>query len=116
MESRLIRWSSSAGLWIGALAWATSTELNYSLISWVCSSGIRLTPWTAAALAVLAMAGAGISAFAFLHRRQHLETAKPGAGTPHEMLAVIGMGAGVLFALIIAMQGVAGVFLTGCEK
>jgi len=115
MDARLVRWSSSAGLWVGALSWATSTQLNYSLITWVCSSGVRLTPWTASALAVLALIGASVSAFAFMHRDQRLETQTPQAGTPHEMLAVIGIGAGVLFALIIVMQGVAGLFLTGCE-
>jgi hypothetical protein len=115
MESRVIRWSSSAGLWIGALAWATSTQLNYSLVPWVCSSGVRITPWTAAALAVIALAGAGVSAFSFRHRRERLKTQTPMAGTPHEMLAVIGMAAGLLFALIIVMQGTAGFFLTGCE-
>lgn len=115
MGARLVRWSSSAGLWVGALSWATSTQLNYSLVTWVCSSGVRLTPWTAWALAVLALIGAGISTYAFRHRRQRLEAQTPQAGTPHEMLAVIGMGAGVLFALVIVMQGVAGLFLSGCE-
>ena len=115
MDARLIKWSSSAGLWIGALSWATSTQLNYSLVSWVCSSGVRLTPWIAWGLAVLALSGAGISAHAFTHRRQRIETQTPQAGTPHEMRSVIGIGAGVLFALIIIMQGVAGLFLTGCE-
>jgi len=116
MDPRLIRWSSSAGIWIGALAWATSTQLNYSLVPWVCTSGVRITPWTAAALAVIALLGSGLSVYAFRHRRERLETERPQAGTPHEMLAVLGIAIGVLFALIIVMQGVAGLFLTGCEK
>jgi hypothetical protein len=116
MNSHLTRWSSSAGLWIGALAWATSTQLNYALVPWVCSTGNRITPWIAAALAIVALVGVGVSWSAFMHRRRHLLSARPTAGTPHGMLAVIGMGAGTLFALIIVMQGVAGLFLTGCEK
>jgi hypothetical protein len=116
MGPRLVRWSSSAGLWIGALSWATSTQLNYALVSWVCSSGVRITPFIAGALAVVALLGAAISGVAFRRRRERIETQTPAAGTPHEMLAVIGIIAGVLFALIILMQGLAGLFLTGCEK
>ena len=116
MQSRLIRWSSSAGIWIGALAWATSTQLNYSLVPWVCASGVRITLWIAAALAIIALLGAGVSTYAFRNRRERLETDTPQAGTPHEMLAALGIAIGILFALIISMQGVAGLFLTGCEK
>lgn len=114
MDLRL-RLASSAGIWIGAFAWATSTQLNYSLVSWVCSSGVRITPFTAGALAVLALAGAAISGWAFRRRQTRLETHTPQAGTPHAMLAVLGIGAGLLFALIIIMQATAGLFLTGCE-
>jgi hypothetical protein len=116
MDSHLIRRSSSAGIWIGALAWAASTQLNYSLVPWVCFSGIRITPWTAAVLALISLLGAALSGYAFRHRRERLETERPHAGTPHEMLAVLGMAIGVLFALVIIMQGLAGLFLTGCEK
>jgi hypothetical protein len=116
MDAHLVRWSSSTGIWVGALSWLTSTQLNYALASWVCSSGTRVIPWTAAGLALLALAGAAVSAYAFRHRRERIKTDTPGAGTPHEMLAIIGMSLGALFALIIVMQGLAGFFLTGCEK
>jgi hypothetical protein len=116
MDARLARWSSSAGIWIGALAWATSTQLNYSLVPWVCASGMRITPFTAGVLALVALVGAGLSGLAFRNRPTRLETQTPQAGTPHVMLAVIGMGAGALFALVIVMQAAAGFFLTGCEK
>jgi hypothetical protein len=116
MDARLVRWTSSAGIWIGALAWATSTQLNYSLVPWLCASGLRVTPITAGVLALVALAGAGLSGLAFRHRLTRLETQTPGAGTPHAMLAVVGIGLGTLFALIIIMQGTAGLFLSGCEK
>jgi hypothetical protein len=116
MDARLVRWTSSAGIWIGALAWATSTQLNYSLVPWVCASGMRITPITGGLLAVVALLGAALSGAAFRNRPVRLETQTPQAGTPHTMLAVLGMGIGVLFALIIIMQAAAGLFLTGCEK
>ena len=115
MDARLVRWSSSSGIWIGALAWATSTQLNYALVSWVCASGIRVIPWIAAALAVLALAGALLSSIAFRYRAGRLETNTPAGGTPHQMLAIVWIASGVLFAVIILLQGSASFFLTGCE-
>jgi hypothetical protein len=115
MDARLVRWSSSAGIWIGAFAWAVSTQLNYALVPWICASGVRVVPWTAAALALLSLAGTALSAMAFRDRAARLETGTPRAGTPYQMLAVIGVLSGVLFALVIALQGTASFFLTGCE-
>ena len=116
MDRHIAKSTSSTGLWVGALAWATSTQLNYSLVPWVCTTGIRITPWTAAGLAIVTLVGVAVSANAFRHRQGPLKTATPKGGTPHDMLAIIGVGAGTLFALIIVMQGLAGLFLTGCEK
>lgn len=115
MDASVARWSSSTGIWIGALAWAVSTQLNYALVPWVCASGARIIPWSAAALVVLALIGAGVSALAFRSRAARLESNTPMAGTPHQMLAVVGIVSGLLFALIIALQGTASFFLTGCE-
>jgi hypothetical protein len=106
---------SSGGIWIGAVAWATSTQLNYSLVPWVCASGVRPTPWIAVALAMIALGGALLSWLAFGSRATRIGTETPEAGTPFEMLSIVGVGAGILFAVIIVMQGAASLFLTGCE-
>jgi hypothetical protein len=115
MEARLARWSSSAGIWIGALAWAISTQLNYALVSWVCVTRVPIIAWIAAVLVVLALGGGAWSAIAFRNRAGRLETNSPAAGTPHQMLAVVGMASALLFAIVIALQGAASLFLTGCE-
>jgi len=115
MDARSARGSSSAGIWIGALAWAVSTQLNYALVPWMCTNGLRVAPWIAALLVLTALGGGLWSALAFRHRTGRLETNTPGAGTPHQMLAVIGILAALLFALVIALQGSANFFLTGCE-
>jgi hypothetical protein len=115
MDARLARWSSSAGIWIGALAWAISTQLNYALVPWVCTSGARVIPWLAALLVVISLGGAALSGVAFRNRAGRLESNSPAAGTPHQMLAVVGILSGLLFALVIALQGAASFFLTGCE-
>jgi hypothetical protein len=115
MDQRTGHFAASAGIWIGAFAWAVSTQLNYSLVPWVCASGVPIIPWIGAGLAVLALVGVFLSWRAFARRAQRLETETPAAGTPHEMLALISIGSGILFAVIIALQGVAPLFLTGCE-
>ena len=115
MDARAARWSSSAGLWIGAFAWAVSTQLNYALVPWICAGGARVIPAIAALLVIVCLGGAWLSGIAFHGRAGRLETNSPAAGTPHQMLAVIGILAGMLFAVIIALQGTASFFLTGCE-
>jgi hypothetical protein len=115
MDVRSGHLTSSGGIWIGALAWATSTQLNYSLVPWVCASGARPTPWIAAALGLIALGGALLSWLAFGSRSTRIETEKSEAGSPFEMLSIVGVGAGILFAVIIVMQGAASLFLTGCE-
>jgi hypothetical protein len=107
-------WLASAGVWVGFLAWATSTQLNYSLVPWECDTGFRVVPWIALGLIVLALGGGATSLQSFRRRGQRLETGTPEAGTPFEMLAVIGMAASVLFALIVALQGAADLIVPRC--
>ena len=40
---------------------------------------------------------------------------RPEAGVPHKLLAGIGALSGALFSTVIVMQGVAALFLSGCE-
>jgi hypothetical protein len=107
-------WLASAGVWVGFIAWATSTQLNYSLVPWECDKGFRVIPWIALGLIVLALGGGTISLRSFRRRGQRLETCTPKAGTPFEMLAAIGMAASVLFALVIVLQGAADLIVPRC--
>jgi hypothetical protein len=66
-------------------------------------------------LVALALFGAVVSFRVWRQRVPGSQTATPGAGEPQQFLAIIGTGVGVLFALIIAVQGTASFFLTGCE-
>lgn len=105
----------SAGLILGALAWATSTQLNYALVPWVCTSRIPVIPAIAAVLAVIALIGVFLSLRAYRRQATTFQSETPKAGAPHELLALIGILSGSLFAVIILMQGLASFFLTGCE-
>jgi hypothetical protein len=105
----------AAGFGIGAIAWATSTELNYALVPKVCVTHWPLIPFAAVALAVLAAFGLVLSAMAWRKDRPLPSPERPEAGVPHKLLAGIGILAGVLFTIIIIMQGLASLFLSGCE-
>jgi hypothetical protein len=107
-------WLASSGAWVGFLAWATSTQLNYSLVPWECDTGARIVPWIALALIMLSLGGGALSLETYRRRGQRLETATPEAGTPFEMLAAVGVAAAVLFALVIALQGIAAFIVPRC--
>jgi hypothetical protein len=105
----------SAGLILGAFAWATSTQLNYALVPWVCTSHVPAIPVIAIVLAAIAIVGVLLSLHAYRQLTTTFQSETPQAGAPHELLALIGMLSGSLFAVIILMQGLASFFLTGCE-
>lgn len=105
----------AAGLALGGLAWAASTEVNYALAPAACSLHWPLPGLVALILVVLGLAGVAVSALAWLSDRpQHSPDAAEG-GVPHKLMAQIGVLAGVLFTVVILMQGLANLFLTGCE-
>ena len=102
---RAIRFSTPwAGLFAGPIAWAVSTQLNYALASWECEHGKRIVPFVALGLAVLALLGGLLS----------WRSRKAGDGGTEQFLATLGVLAAALFALVILMQGAAGLILNGC--
>jgi hypothetical protein len=106
---------SWGGLFAGPFAWAVSTQLNYVLAPWQCTHGIRMVvPAAALALALFALLGGALSWRAW---RRGGAAFKPGreAGT-ERFVATIGMMAAGLFALVVLMQGTAGLVLDGCVR
>ena len=105
-----------AGLAAGPACWAINTQLNYALVQPSCDRGADIVPMIAGVLALLSLAGAVWSWIA--------GTRYDGAGMhnleqdghPRYLLAGVGVAAGVLFALVIAMQGVAGILLDPCLR
>lgn len=104
----------SAGLISGPLAWGISTQLNYALAPFVCELGVPLIELIATGLVLLSLAGALLSWLAW-RRLRGADLNLPGSNDPHLMVAVIGVAAGVLFGLVVTMQGSAALFLDGCR-
>jgi hypothetical protein len=106
---------SWAGLAAGPACWALNTQLNYALVPWFCERGHNAVPVIAAVLAVLSLAGAASSWLAF-GRHDDPGTHMEQDGHPRYLLSGIGVAAGVLFALVIAMQGTAAFILDPCLR
>jgi hypothetical protein len=110
-------WAFSwSGLAVGPSAWAIDTQLNYALVDWACGKGLNPTPLIAATLAFVTLISAASS---FIAWRRH---EGPGTlvyrhdGHPRQLLSGIGVAAGILFAVVIVLQGTAGLLLGPCLR
>jgi hypothetical protein len=105
----------SAGLFAGPTAWAISTQANYALVPWVCAHKLPVIPVVAALLVALSLFGGFLSWRAFSNAAPAPQNESEG-GRPHRFVAVMGVMMAALFAVIIVMQGAAGIMFEGCER
>jgi hypothetical protein len=106
--------TSWSGLLSGPLAWAISTQLNYSLVEWQCEHKLPIIPLAALALAWLAIAGGLLSWRAW---RRGGASFKPERQIDTErFVATLGMLMAALFALVVIMQGSASLILDECTR
>lgn len=117
VRTALWPWSASwAGLALGPASWALNTQINYALVNWECSGGKNPLAVIAAVLAVVSLAGA-LSSWVAWRRYDASGVPVPEQdGHPYRLLSAIGVGFGILFAIVIAMQGIAGIFLGPCLR
>ena len=101
--------SSWAGLASGPGAWVVSTQANYALAPWPLSQRWLVVLALAAVLVLVAVAGAFLSWRAWQGAQRNPGSSS--APSTQEFLAAIGALAGALFAVVIALQGYAGVVL-----
>ncbi|ACL57325.1 hypothetical protein [Methylobacterium nodulans] len=129
MRNWLTKGLPSAGLFAGPVAWLVSTQANYALVPWVCAQRLPAIPVLAAVLVVLSLWGGFLSGRAYLRPPEADETTVPApdgsraasldapeGGRPHRLVAAMGVLIALLFALVIAAQGAAGLVLDGCER
>jgi len=107
---------SWAGLAAGPACWAISTQLNYALVPWFCGRGINIVPVIAAGLVAISLAGALWSWLAWGRYEGPGMHIPEQDGHPRHLLSGIGVAAGVLFAIVITMQGIAGLILSPCLR
>ena len=116
MAGLVTRGLPSAGLFAGPLAWFVSTQGNYALTPWMCANKTPVVPMLAAAMVAISLFGGFLSWRAFASASPLPHPDVTGAGRPHRFVAAIGIMMAVLFALVIAVQGMAGVVFNGCER
>jgi hypothetical protein len=104
---------AAAGLFLGPAAWIVNTQLGYALVASACDTSLPLVPIVALALAAAALAGASLSFRAWRHSIPEPEAQ---GGSPDRLLGGTGTLAGLLFALVILLQGSAGLLLDACTR
>jgi hypothetical protein len=105
-----------AGLAAGPGAWAVNLQVNYAGVPWMCGHHLNFAAPLSLALAAVALVGAFISWRAWRSTGGSARYWSVVDGRPFNFWAGVGALSGVLFALIILMQGAAGLFLQGCER
>jgi hypothetical protein len=105
-----------AGLAAGPACWAVSTQLNYALVQPFCDRSVNVVPLIAGALVIVSLAGALWSLLAGARYGGSASSVLDKDGNPRKFLAGVGLAAGVLFALVIAMQGFAALVLDPCLR
>jgi hypothetical protein len=113
-EPFALRTTSWAGLAAGPAAWAVDTQLNYALVPWACAHGRNVILVIAGVLAVVSLLGALVSWLAW-RRHDGLHVPEQD-GHPWHLLSGIGVAAGLLFAIVIALQGVAAIMVSPCLR
>jgi hypothetical protein len=117
MGTLLSRGLPSAGIYVGPLAWFVSTVANYAFVPWICAHKIRVIPIVALLLIGASLVGAYLSWRGYAAASEAAPSPDPtGAGRPHRLVATIGVVTALLFAVVIAVHGAAGLTFSGCER
>jgi hypothetical protein len=106
--------TSWAGLAAGPTAWAVDTQLNYALVPWACVHDRSIVPPIAGVLAVVSLLGA-LSSWMAWRRHDGLRVPEQ-EGRPRQLLSGIGVASGLLFAIVIVLQGVAAIMIPPCLR
>jgi hypothetical protein len=107
-SARLGRGVAWAGLAAGPTAWGAAFQAGYAFADWQCAHTLHPTPWLLAVALAVALAGALLSWPALL--------GGPSATHTRRFLAALSLLTALLFALVIALQLVATLIFTGCER
>jgi hypothetical protein len=104
-----------AGVALGPAAWAINGQAIYALTPQACSGAAWTTIVLAIVLAVIAAAGTLISLRA-VDRDAQAEWTEAQGGWARNFMAWLGVGSGVLFALVILNQLAATLLISPCSR
>jgi hypothetical protein len=110
-----IRFFYWAGVALGPAAWAVSTQTLYTISAKACTKSFPATIILAAILVIVAAAGTVVSLRA-IRRDAAAEWADAQGGRARNFMAWLGVGAGILFALVIANQLAAALMISPCLR
>lgn len=111
-HTKLLYW---AGVALGPLAWGINLQGIYALAHFSCETTRFSAAIMSAVLAGTALAGTAISARA-VRRGAGAEWRDAQGGGPRTFMAWLGVGSGVLFALVIANQLAASLMISPCLR
>jgi hypothetical protein len=111
-QNTLLYW---AGVALGPLAWGINLQGVYTFAHFSCEKTRLSGAILSAVLIVVALLGTAISARA-VRRGAGAEWADAQGGGPRTFLAWVGVGTGVLFALVIANQLAASLIISPCLR
>ncbi|TCU65553.1 hypothetical protein EDE08_113167 [Bradyrhizobium sp. R2.2-H] len=111
-HAKILYW---AGVALGPLAWGINLQGIYALAHFSCESTKFSGAIMSAVLAGIALAGTAISACA-IRRGAGAEWSDVRGGGPRTFMAWVGVGSGVLFALVIANQLAASLMISPCLR
>ncbi|SCB50378.1 hypothetical protein GA0061098_1014143 [Bradyrhizobium shewense] len=111
-HTRLLYW---AGVALGPLAWGINLQGVYALAHFSCETTTLTGTIMSTVLVVVALAGTVISASA-VRRGAGAERTDAQGGGPRTFMAWLGVGSGVLFALVIVNQLAASLMISPCLR
>jgi hypothetical protein len=111
-HTKLLYW---AGVALGPLAWGLNVQGVYALAHFSCEKTRASGAILSAILILVALAGTAISARA-VRQGAGAEWTDAQGGGPRTFMAWLGVGTGVLFALVIANQLAASLMIGPCLR
>jgi hypothetical protein len=116
MAEWLGKGSAIAGLLAGSLAWGASTEVNMALATRFCTQSLWVTWLIALVCIALSLAGGLLSwrAFRLTPQLEGIDDSR--SGQPRRAMSGISIALAVLFGLVILLQAVGSLFISGCIR
>jgi hypothetical protein len=104
------------GIFLAPAVFFAHLQTSYLLVPWACASNGGVWIKVVGALAMLLTALGAVVAWRVWERTGRTEPGNDGGALPRtRFVAVVGLGASVMFTLLLFAQWVAGFFISPCQ-